>query len=59
LAIVVAANMARATVLFFKEARIVAWPEWTHAGVGLLLFAAAAWLIAATTQKLQPQPCVS
>ena len=58
LAIIVAANMARATVLFCKEAGIVAWPEWTHAGAGLLLFAMAAWLIAAMTQKLQPQPCV-
>ncbi len=58
LALVVGANVIRATVLFFKEARIVAWPEWTHAGVGIVLFVGAAWLIAAAAQRLQASKCV-
>jgi len=57
LVIVIFANLIRATVLFFKEARIVAAPEWTHAGTGLAMFAAAAWLVASLAQKLQPSPC--
>ena len=59
LLIVVLANMARATLLFFKEAHIVAAPEWTHAGAGLVMFATAAWLIAALTHKLQHPPCIA
>jgi exosortase/archaeosortase family protein len=54
---VVAANVVRATVLFFKEAHVVAWPEWTHAAVGVALFAAAAWAIGACAQHLQPRAC--
>lgn len=59
LVIVVIANMARATALFFKEAHIVHWPEWTHAGVGVTMFAAAAWLIVALAHHLQPRPRVA
>ncbi|MEA3213006.1 MAG: hypothetical protein QOE70_6063 [Chthoniobacter sp.] len=59
LIVVVGANMARATALFFKEAHIVAWPEWTHAGVGLAVFSGAAWFIAALAQKLQTERCAS
>lgn len=45
LCIVVAANVLRAAALFFKEARLVSLPEWTHAGIGLICFAGAAWAI--------------
>lgn len=57
--IVVLANMARATALFFKEAQIVSLAEWTHAGIGVALFGAAAWLIVSMVQTLQPKPCVT
>lgn len=39
--IVVAANVLRNAVLFFKEAGLVAWPAWTHEVIGLLAFALA------------------
>lgn len=54
--IVVAANVIRATVLFFKEARIVAAPDWTHSGTGILLFVGGAWLILTLADRLQPKP---
>ena len=41
-AVVIAANILRSTVLFFKEAHIIAAPEWTHPAAGLLVFAVAA-----------------
>jgi exosortase len=43
--IVVAANVLRNALLFFKEAGIVALPDWTHEGVGLLMFGVAFWLL--------------
>lgn len=57
LALVIGANVIRATILFFKEAGIVALPEWTHAGIGLLIFAAAAALIARLAQPKEARPC--
>jgi exosortase/archaeosortase family protein len=45
LVLVITANIVRATALFFKETGVVPLPEWTHAGLGLLVFAAAALLI--------------
>lgn len=56
LVVVLAANVARATALFPKEAHLVPWPEWTHAGVGLGCFAWASWGIVTITRKLQPRP---
>lgn len=50
--VIVLANAARATALFFKEARIVAWPEWTHAGIGMLVFAGVAMAIIALVPRL-------
>lgn len=43
--IVVAANVLRNAVLFFKEAGLVAWPAWTHEAVGLVVFALALYPI--------------
>jgi exosortase/archaeosortase family protein len=57
--IVITANIARATVLFFKEAHIVLWAEWTHAAVGMILFAGAASLMAMLARRLQMKPCVA
>jgi exosortase len=54
---VLAANAVRATILFFKESHLVQWPEWTHAGVGLVLFAGTMFLIAAAVRQLQPRSC--
>ncbi|MDF1751264.1 MAG: archaeosortase/exosortase family protein [Verrucomicrobiales bacterium] len=36
---VICANSLRVTLLFFKESGIVTLPEWTHEGIGVLLFA--------------------
>ena len=52
-------NVVRATVLFFKEAHVVAWPEWTHAGVGVALFGGAVWLLAGLAQRLQKPRCAT
>jgi exosortase/archaeosortase family protein len=54
--IVIGANVLRSAVLFFKEAGIVAWPEWTHAGAGAVIFGMAAWLVAMVVRKPQPNP---
>jgi exosortase len=39
--LVLAANIARNTILFFPESGLVHWPAWTHEGVGLAAFVAA------------------
>jgi exosortase/archaeosortase family protein len=39
-AFVVAGNGVRVAGLFVKEARLVAWPEWTHEAFGVAVFAA-------------------
>ena len=43
--VILGANIIRSTLLFFKEAHVVAAPDWTHAGTGLVVFAAAALTI--------------
>jgi exosortase/archaeosortase family protein len=43
--LVIGANVVRATALFFKEANVVALPDWTHGAIGLLVFTGAALLI--------------
>lgn len=55
--IVIGANVLRATALFFKEAHLVSLPEWTHAGIGLLVFGAGAWAILLLMERLQPRVC--
>jgi exosortase/archaeosortase family protein len=39
--LVLLANVARNTVLFFPEAALVSWPAWTHDAVGLAAFTVA------------------
>lgn len=51
--LVVGANVARATALFLKEAHILSLPDWTHAGTGLLLFAAAGWAVLGLAERLR------
>jgi exosortase/archaeosortase family protein len=47
--LVVGANMVRATALFFKEAHLVALPDWTHSGIGVVLFAGALLILVRLT----------
>jgi exosortase len=47
--LVLAGNVLRNTLLFMKEAEIVALPKWTHAATGVLVFLLTALLIAALT----------
>jgi exosortase/archaeosortase family protein len=55
--VVVAANVVRATALFFKESGILAVPEWTHAGIGALLFGVAALFIVRLARTTEASPC--
>ena len=36
--LVILANVARNTLLFFKESGILPLPHWTHEAIGLLIF---------------------
>ena len=51
--LVIAANVVRATALFFKEAGVVALPDWTHGAIGLLVFTGAALLIVRIAGKAE------
>lgn len=39
------ANSLRVFLLFFKESGIVDLPDWTHPGIGLVVFAPLVWLV--------------
>ena len=52
LRIVFIANLTRVMLLFFKESGLVALPQWTHAGAGIVLFAAAVLLISLKSRRL-------
>lgn len=39
LGLILAANVLRTVLLFFKESGLVVLPEWTHEGIGVLVFA--------------------
>ncbi len=41
--LVLAGNAVRASALFVKEAGLVSLPDWTHEGLGLLVFAGLVW----------------
>ena len=57
LVLVIGANVIRATALFFKESGIIALPGWTHAGIGALLFGAAAFIILRFARDSEAKPC--
>lgn len=57
LVLVVGANVVRATALFFKESGIIVLPEWTHAGIGALIFGIAALLIIRVAATKETSPC--
>lgn len=46
------ANTLRGCILFFPEAQIVAWPHWTHSGVGSLIYLASSLGLVTIAQKL-------
>jgi exosortase/archaeosortase family protein len=51
---IVAANSVRAALLFPKEASVITLPDWTHAGIGLLVFAGSLALMTKFYAKLAP-----
>ena len=59
LALVIALNGVRSTLLFFPEAHLVEWPEWTHeaVGVGLFVMVAGTLVLLANrlTQRAKPR----
>lgn len=50
--LILAANVVRATLLFFKESGALDLPEWTHAAIGLVVFAALLVLLATLHRRL-------
>ena len=54
LALAIAANIVRASLLFFPEAQLVNLPHWMHQGTGNACFAAGAILLIALANRLQP-----
>ncbi len=52
LGVVVAANVLRASCLFYFESGLIAGEAWTHQGVGLVVFAGAAALIVFAVGRL-------
>lgn len=58
LGIIILANIVRVTGLFFKEARIVILPDWTHAAIGAAIFASAVFSITGIVHRLEEcKPC--
>ena len=59
---IIAANSLRAALLFPKESGAITLPDWTHAGIGLLVFGAALLLMTrmyARLAKTKPSPVAS
>jgi hypothetical protein len=52
LGLVVLLNGVRSSILFFPEAHLVNWPEWTHEGIGVGLFVMAAASLAALASRM-------
>lgn len=52
-ALALAANMLRATVLFFPEAGLVSWPHWTHEATGLIFFLPCLALLLKVARRLE------
>ena len=59
-AVVILANILRATALFYVEAGVIDVPAWTHTGVGVLMFALTAVCIVLCADKIQKGvPCAA
>lgn len=52
--ILIMVNAIRGSILFFPESKLVEWPEWTHEGLGLLLYGLCLYVLISLTQKLSP-----
>jgi exosortase/archaeosortase family protein len=59
LGIIIAANILRATALFYIESGLIPMPAWAHDGVGMVTFIAAAIVILWLADRLAPRslPC--
>ncbi len=59
LGIIIAANILRATALFYIESGLIPMPAWAHDGVGMVTFIAAAIAILWLADRLAPRyvPC--
>jgi exosortase/archaeosortase family protein len=59
LGIIIAANILRATALFYIESGLIPMPAWAHDGVGMVTFIAAAIAILRLADRLAPryEPC--
>ncbi len=59
LGIIIAANILRATALFYIESGLIPMPTWAHDGVGMVTFIAAAIAILWLADRLAPRsvPC--
>ncbi len=55
LGIIIAANILRATALFYIESGLIAMPAWAHDGVGMVTFIAAAVAILWLADRLAPR----
>lgn len=53
------ANSLRATLLFFPESGLFSWPEWSHEGLGLLIYALCVWLLLRSANFLNQKPARS
>jgi exosortase/archaeosortase family protein len=52
LVLVVLANGGRSFLLFFPESEMIQMPEWVHGGLGLVIFALVAAILAQAAQRL-------
>lgn len=57
-ALVIGVNGLRSTILFFPEAKMVSWPEWTHDGIGIGLFVLVAATVVGLCDRVPPGPHV-
>ena len=57
----ITANVIRGSILFFPESHLVQWPDWTHEGVGLVVYTLSILLLTQLAQYLRkrlPTPYV-
>ena len=50
--LLILANSLRGSVLFFPESGLVQWPEWTHEGVGVVIYFLCILILLSCCQKL-------
>lgn len=50
--LIILGNANRATLLFIKESGMIRLPEWTHSGIGLVIFAMLVWCLMRMVEKM-------